>query len=140
MGNKQIDAEIEHKWNPENYINPSLNNVTNHAVIILNRPILLENNLFIKLWNEATIRMTVDGGTNHWLNFYKTSNEKETLKEVDLVTGDFDSITEESLDFVNKCKSQIIKTYDQNETDFTKSLRVLETFVEKKQVNLFKHN
>lgn len=132
MGSKTI--EIEHKWNPETYINASLKNENKHAVIILNRPILLENNLFIKLWNEASIRMTVDGGTNHWLNFYKKLNENEILKTPDLVTGDFDSVSEESLEFVNKCNSQVIKTYDQNETDFTKSLKVLETFIQNKQV------
>lgn len=50
------------------------------------------------------------------------------MKPPSLITGDLDSCSKESIAYFNK--SRVIQTLDQDETDFTKSLRVLEPFVE----------
>lgn len=126
----------------------------NYALIVLNRPINGEKELVECLWNHgknqfeisnygncrnlyaaklfilllAAIRITVDGGTNRWLDFLRKHNLEHKLEQPNLITGDLDSCFKESISFF--CNSRVIKTLDQNETDFTKSLRVLEPFIE----------
>lgn len=70
----------------------------------------------------------MDGGTNQWLAWLRKHSLEEKLKQPNLITGDLDSCSKESISFFNK--SRVIKTLDQDETDFTKSLRVLEPFIE----------
>lgn len=80
------------------------------------------------LYFLASIRITVDGGSNRWLRWLREHNLEHKLRQPNLITGDLDSCHKESIDFF--CKSQVVKTLDQDETDFTKSLRVLEPFIE----------
>lgn len=44
------------------------------------------------------------------------------LKQPDLLTGDFDSITQSTIEHIRNMGAKIVYTDDQNETDFTKSL------------------
>ncbi|XP_055547987.1 thiamin pyrophosphokinase 1-like [Wyeomyia smithii] len=98
------------------------------AVILLNRPILLHKDYFRSIWNNAKVRITVDGGTNRWVDFVRQNfHADEELKPPDLVTGDFDSCTDEAMSYVTRLNCRIIKTPDQNATDFTKSLHVLQS-------------
>ncbi|EAT41838.1 AAEL006587-PA [Aedes aegypti] len=98
------------------------------AVVLLNRPILLHKDYFRTIWNTAKVRVTVDGGTNRWVDFVKGHiGPDEQLKAPDLVTGDFDSCTDESMSYVTRLNCRIIKTPDQNATDFTKSLMALQS-------------
>ncbi|KAG5668611.1 hypothetical protein PVAND_016547 [Polypedilum vanderplanki] len=99
----------------------------NYALIILNRPIQIKRELIETLWNNSLINITVDGGTNRWLNFLKNNNLENKLKHPTLITGDLDSCHAESLKFFTQTK--VIQTVDQDETDFTKCLRVLEPFI-----------
>lgn len=48
---------------------------------------------------SATVKMTVDGGTSQWDSFIRMlpQEDQRTIQLPDLVTGDFDSITEELL-------------------------------------------
>lgn len=73
------------------------------------------------------IRVTVDGGTNRWLNFIRKHNLQDKLPPPELITGDLDSCRKESLAFFNA--STVVETPDQNATDFTKSLQVLEPYI-----------
>lgn len=77
---------------------------------------------------SAAIRITVDGGTNRWLSWLRRHKLEDKLKQPNFITGDMDSCFNESLTFFNE--SRVIQTVDQDETDFTKSLRVLEPFVD----------
>jgi thiamine pyrophosphokinase len=89
-----------------------------------------QNLFFLNVINFflAAIRITVDGGTNRWLNWLRKHNLEDKLKQPNLITGDLDSCFKESIAFFSK--SRVIKTVDQDETDFTKSLRVLEPFIQ----------
>ncbi|XP_053695567.1 thiamin pyrophosphokinase 1 [Sabethes cyaneus] len=114
-------------WCPADLIDASFGE-DGLAVILLNRPILLHKDYFRSVWNNAKVRITVDGGTNRWVDFVREHpNADEELKPPDLVTGDFDSCTDESMSYVTRLNCRIIKTPDQNATDFTKSLKVLQS-------------
>ncbi|XP_022249480.1 thiamin pyrophosphokinase 1-like [Limulus polyphemus] len=52
-----------------------------------------------------------------------------------LITGDFDSLDFSLQEFYRKKGSQIIHTPDQNETDFTKSLRESTNFLREKNIS-----
>lgn len=55
--------------------------------------------------------MTVDGGTNKWDSFLSSlsEEEQESMKAPDIITGDFDSITDEVLERYKKkgCKVKL---------------------------------
>ncbi|XP_065087216.1 thiamin pyrophosphokinase 1 isoform X2 [Ochlerotatus camptorhynchus] len=113
-------------WSPADLIDAQ-NCSDGLAVVLLNRPILLHKEYFRSIWNNAKVRITVDGGTNRWVDFVKGHiGTEDQLKAPDLVTGDFDSCTDESLAYVTRLNCRIIKTPDQNATDFTKSLMTLQ--------------
>ncbi|XP_062547872.1 thiamin pyrophosphokinase 1-like isoform X2 [Armigeres subalbatus] len=114
-------------WSPADLI--EARNCGNElAVVLLNRPILFNKDYFRTIWNNASVRVTVDGGTNRWVDFVKEQiAPDDQLKPPDLVTGDFDSCTDESMAYVTRLNCRIIKTPDQNATDFTKSLMALQS-------------
>ena len=92
----------------------------------MNTQILNEEHL-VNLWNNATYKITVDGGTNRW---YKIANKNckkisETTQIIpDLISGDLDSIDSDVLNFF-KDKCEVINTPDQNYTDFTKTIQLI---------------
>ena len=47
---------------------------------------------------SAVLRITVDGGTDRWLEFIKKHRLGNDLPPPDLITGDLDSVTQASLD------------------------------------------
>ena len=55
--------------------------------------------------------------------------EHSTIPLPDFISGDFDSIKSEVLQHYTDIGVQICPTPDQNETDFTKSLRALNTYL-----------
>lgn len=71
--------------------------------------------------------MTVDGGTNRWLAWLRKHNLQDKLPPPTFITGDLDSCSKESLAFFNS--STVVETPDQDATDFTKSLQVLEPYI-----------
>lgn len=143
---------MSRRWFPEYFLNcEKIKCAKNYAIIVLNRPIHADKEVVECLWNHgeinikfnktdnkicenflASVRVTVDGGTNRWLNWLKKHNLEDKLRPPNLITGDLDSCHNESIDFFSK--SRVVKTVDQDETDFTKSLRVLEPLVN--EVNL----
>lgn len=75
----------------------------------------------------ASIKITVDGGTNRWLYWLKNHELEKKLSQPDFITGDFDSCKKESFSYFNQ--SQVVETPDQNATDFTKSIVVMQPFI-----------
>ncbi|XP_055382515.1 thiamin pyrophosphokinase 1 [Condylostylus longicornis] len=112
----------EIRWLPINILESK--NLFNYAIIILNTELKVPPEITRSLWNNAKVRITVDGGTNRWLYFLKNFCQDIEMKPPDFITGDFDSVEKDTLDFFyNSLK---MHTPNQNETDFTKSLRVLQ--------------
>lgn len=101
-----------------------------YGILILNRPITHNQGFLSNLWNKATVRMTVDGGTNRWDKFVSgfPDDSQKTIKDPDLISGDFDSITDEVLEKYKKRGCKILHTPDQNRTDFTKAIVELKTY------------
>lgn len=57
------------------------------------------------------------------------------MKDPDLVTGDFDSITNDTKYRIEKTTAKFIQTTDQDETDFTKALVELQKhYIDQKNV------
>ncbi|XP_003744023.1 thiamin pyrophosphokinase 1 [Galendromus occidentalis] len=94
---------------------------TSCALLVLNQPLNgPQCELLSKLWPHATLRVTVDGGSNRLF---------ESLPELtpDLITGDLDSIRDDVRETFEKRGTLIVRTIDQSFTDFTKCLRVIST-------------
>ena len=114
------DSTTNHySWKPKELFEGQ---TEDYIFLILNTKILDELKV-VHLWNNAKIRVTVDGGTNRWhMIAQKYSNLiKEPLPN--FITGDLDSIDKNVLKYYQDnpyCK--VIQTLDQNYTDFTKAL------------------
>ena len=81
------------------------------------------NGINLVLFLLATKRIAVDGGTNAW---YALKTENCQLLPPHYVSGDFDSIEPSVLEHVRTLEAvKVIHTPDQDETDFTKALRIL---------------
>lgn len=80
------------------------------------------------------MRVTVDGGTNHWYQFLNKDDD-DGIKSPDIVCGDFDSITEDTLFHIKKLGCKIIHTPDQDATDFTKALRIISPQIEEEDIS-----
>lgn len=149
---QQMDHTIppkEYKWMPSNLISENFRLGPNgHVCIVLNRQIQVPAHVVKLLWKNATVRCAVDGGSNHWRNFIttqaaglqkdesKTNNDTgssvEMVEPPDLITGDFDSITEETVEFFKSTPK--INTPDQDATDFTKAFTVLQPVMQQRKI------
>ncbi|XP_047526268.1 thiamin pyrophosphokinase 1 isoform X1 [Pieris napi] len=126
------------QWDISPFIENVKQNSTKYAVVILNRPLTQKQDFVKSLWNNATVRVTVDGGTTHWNNFYKSlaNEDKKNIRLPDLITGDFDSITQDVLQEFKKKGCKAVHTPDQNHTDFTKALIELNNYNEQHKTEL----
>lgn len=133
-----------------------------YAFIVLNRPISFEAQHFQRLWNNglnkyflllkliyfkflrqfsvcksisATIRVLVDGGANHWFEFIAKNNLVNGIENPHYLTGDMDSITNESSERLKTMNCQQISTPDQMDTDCTKSIIAIQPYLEPQKVN-----
>lgn len=73
----------------------------------------------------ASIRATVDGGTNIWYKFSLTLENELNNPIPDLVTGDFDSAEPRCITYYQSHGAKIVHTPDQDETDFNKCVRLV---------------
>ncbi|KAK4469738.1 hypothetical protein MN116_007261 [Schistosoma mekongi] len=103
------------------------NDDLNKAVIYLNHPTFLPDALFKRLWKNAYPIAFVDGFANH---VYKDINYRNNYFP-HFLTGDFDSIHPEVLEFYRSRSVSVIETPDQDETDFTKCVRVIVNSIRK---------
>lgn len=119
-----------------------------YAVVVLNRPINLPKRLAMSLWNggrtldptiarrlsftpfrfsshAAAQRVLVDGGANQWLRFADqrlSAAERAQLRRADMLTGDMDSVREATRAKLAAAGTRIVRTPDQDHTDYTKAL------------------
>lgn len=113
--------------------------IPKYAVVILNRPLSdFNKDHLVRLWKNALVRITVDGGTKRWEEFQSTliQNIRAELESPELVTGDFDSITEDILSIYKSKGCEIVHTPDQNATDFTKALMALNSYCDSNTIHI----
>ncbi|VEN37912.1 unnamed protein product [Callosobruchus maculatus] len=129
------DMEI---WSPCEDITEKVKS-KNYGILVLNVPIAFNcsHHFLTNLWDQAKVRMTVDGGTQRWLDWLKMNNYNlDEVRMPELFSGDMDSTPEATLDFFKHTCTQVIYTPNQDETDFVKALRELHKYCEAKCIQI----
>lgn len=75
----------------------------------------------------AQITVTVDGGSHRWLKYLEEHgidilSDEHRQYIPNLITGDMDSCSSSVIEKLENIGSLVIKTPDQNHTDYTKAL------------------
>ena len=99
--------------------NPDEKNI---ALIKLNTPFGDDQKIFSILWKKAQLRSVVDGAVNGLYNCPVLARDQFMP---DFISGDFDSAKPEVLGYYKRKGVEIIPTPDQNETDYTKAMRIV---------------
>lgn len=108
-------------------------------MIILNKkyPDDSTDRVFKKLWQDATYRACVDGGANYLYDIQQHSNIERALEMPNLICGDFDSIRPEVKDyFSNHNGVEVLRTPNQDLTDFSKCVELLGQKIRSKMVDI----
>ncbi|XP_078046411.1 thiamine pyrophosphokinase 1 [Augochlora pura] len=126
-------------WNPLQLFQSCLQH--KYAIVILNRPLLWNSNILLQIWENAQIKVTVDGGTHRWLKYLKTQDidllhGKHSQYLPNLITGDMDSSSPEILEKLKSMGTRIINTPDQNYTDYMKALHQVKQYASEENINL----
>ncbi|KAK8776406.1 hypothetical protein V5799_030248 [Amblyomma americanum] len=94
-----------------------------NAVVVLNQPLSSQTASFLKkVWSQAVTKICIDGGADRFRTAMATCAE-ELIP--DYITGDFDSVSKETLEYYKSKGTKVVHTPDQDHTDFTKALAVL---------------
>ncbi|KAJ2367673.1 thiamine pyrophosphokinase [Coemansia sp. RSA 2607] len=100
------------------------------AVLVLNQPIPHAHTLLPAIWQRATHRLCIDGGTNH-LHALSTSHPHTFAALVPTaIVGDLDSLIPEARDHYSALGTTVHQYADQDTTDFMKGLRYLDEHLE----------
>lgn len=109
------------EWDPEAVLFKKAG--SRNGVIVLNQPLSCQTASFLKkVWSKASVKMCIDGGADRLRTAMGTSTD-ELIPEY--ITGDFDSVSKETLEYYKSKGSKVVHTPDQDQTDFTKALTVL---------------
>lgn len=115
---------MEYNWNLLKDGTELSSNLGNYGILILNMKIKIKPSFMSTLWKNAAWRITVDGGTDWWLDYTRKHNL--SLEMPDQITGDFDSIKPETLEFFKSQRNvSVVETPDQDYTDFDNALKCL---------------
>lgn len=116
-----VDGTPWKEWDPEAML--FRNKESKNAIVIPNQPLSENTCVFLKRhWNKAVLKMCVDGGADR-LRKAMGSQAEQFLP--DYLTGDFDSVSKETMEFYKSKGTKVVHTPDQDRTDLTKALMVL---------------
>lgn len=109
------------EWDPEAML--FRKRVSKNVIVIHNQPLSEYTIAFLKrYWNKALLRMCVDGGAQR---LHKAMGSQADQFVPDYLTGDFDSVSKETINFYEAKGTKVVHTPDQDRTDLTKALMVL---------------
>ncbi|KAG0729432.1 thiamine pyrophosphokinase 1 [Chionoecetes opilio] len=141
-------------WDPRKYYSPPPG--LPYAVVLLNKGVSEANLKEVsQWWRNAKVRLCVDGATN---TFHRLMQQQQVEQEQvdsstsasivtsngchgpcplpDVISGDFDSVWPDLLKLYAAKGVRIVPTPDQDETDFTKALRVLVSLLKEQQTGV----
>lgn len=98
-----------------------------YDIIVLNKSKKsLDKHMTPTVWSGAKTRLCADGGSNELYQFIHEKEERLYQYTPTNITGDLDSITKETRDFFENLNVSFNHIPEQDTTDFTKCLKLLQ--------------